>query len=327
MRGHRRGYWFAGGILAVALSCLQPLAASAAVQGTFERSLTVSGPVELDVNTGSGDIEVRTGGSGSVHVTGHVRISRWGDNADEKLRRLQSNPPIEQSGNTIRVGYIHNPELTHDVSISYRIEVPADTRLNSHTGSGDQTVDGIRGPVEAHAGSGNIRASSLGGETDLSTGSGDMRLENIKGDVRAHSGSGEIQASGIAGAFQAEAGSGNIHLEQTAAGEVHSRTGSGDVELRGVSSLLNAHTGSGNLNIEGTPKAEWRVNAGSGNVSVKVPANAAFDLDVATGSGTISLNHPVTVSGMITRRAVRGKVGTGGSLVEVRTSSGNVDID
>jgi DUF4097 and DUF4098 domain-containing protein YvlB len=327
MKKRRRCSSVLVGIFAVALACLQPAAARGAVEGSFERTLKVSGPVDLDVNTGSGDIEVRSGAVGSVQVTGHIRVGHWTDNAEEKVHRIVSNPPIEQSGNSIRVGYIHDPELTHNISISYRVVVPEATHLNSRTGSGNQTVEGIRGPVEAHAGSGDMRLSNIGGAAQTYTGSGNMRLEQIKGDVRAHSGSGDIEAGGIAGAFQADAGSGNIRLEQTATGEVHARTGSGDVELRGVSSLVNAHTGSGNVQVQGMPKGEWKLNAGSGNVSVSVPANAAFDLDVATSSGTISLNHPVTVSGTITRRAVRGKVGTGGNLVEVRTSSGDVDID
>ena len=37
--------------------------AFAAREGSFEKTLKVSGPVNLDVETGSGDIEIRTGPS------------------------------------------------------------------------------------------------------------------------------------------------------------------------------------------------------------------------------------------------------------------------
>ena len=91
--------------------------------------------------------------------------------------------------------------------------------------------------------------------------------------------------------------------------------------------MVTASTGSGDVQLEGTPSGEWKLTAGSGNVTVHVPSQAAFDLDASTSSGEISLNHPVTVSGTLTRHSVHGKVGTGGSLVEVRTGSGNIEID
>ena len=53
-------------LMILALGSL-PLCASAT--GHFERTLQVSGAVDLDVTSGSGDITVHTGGSGSVYVS------------------------------------------------------------------------------------------------------------------------------------------------------------------------------------------------------------------------------------------------------------------
>ena len=44
-------------------------------QGTFEKTFQVSGPVDLDVQTRSGDIIVRSGEAGSVTIRG--KILRW----------------------------------------------------------------------------------------------------------------------------------------------------------------------------------------------------------------------------------------------------------
>lgn len=317
-------------LLALALAglfCYTAAPAQAAARGSFQRTLTVSGPVDLDVSTGSGDIDVHSGAVGSVQVTGRIKVSGWGDNGEEKVRKLEQNPPIEQNGNSIRIGYISDPELRRNISIDYTIVVPQATNLTAHSGSGDLKIDGIKGPLAARTGSGDLHISNLGSRVEAHTGSGDLRLENVNGDVLARTGSGNIQGDGVAGGFDAETGSGDVTLRQTAAGEVRVRTGSGGVDLHGVHGMLNADTGSGDVTVEGAPGGEWKLGAGSGTIKLLLPSSAGFNLDASTSSGSISLNRAVTVSGNISRHSVRGKAGAGGSLVEIRTGSGDIEIN
>ena len=42
----------------------------ARVEGQFDRTLTVSGAVNLDLTTGSGDVTIKTGGANQVVVHG-----------------------------------------------------------------------------------------------------------------------------------------------------------------------------------------------------------------------------------------------------------------
>ena len=107
------------------LICVPALPAAASTEGSFQRTLQVTGPVNLDVTTGSGSIQVRTGSSNQIEITGHIKATDWfGGSAEDKVKQLQSNPPIQQSGNDIRIGHIDNPELRHNISISYEIVVP-----------------------------------------------------------------------------------------------------------------------------------------------------------------------------------------------------------
>ncbi|MGH9862556.1 MAG: DUF4097 family beta strand repeat-containing protein, partial [Candidatus Acidiferrales bacterium] len=165
-------------VLVLALGAVT-LSASAGVftaEGSFDRTLKVTGPVDLDIETGSGSITVRPGEGGSVHIIGTIKArSDWGLNmreAEEKVRQLEANPPIVQTGTMIRLGYIEDRELRRNVSISYEVTVPRETKLVSHTGSGSQTVDGIQGPVYAETGSGSLTITSIGSEVEADTGSG-----------------------------------------------------------------------------------------------------------------------------------------------------------
>ena len=199
------------------LLILHATPAAAAAEGSFQRALQVTGPVHLDLTTGAGTVEVRTGGSGEVQVHGRIRAGEWfGGNAQEKIKRLEANPPIQQSGNQIRIGHIDDPELRHNISISYEVVVPAETDLRVQSGSGDQKVDGIRGPLEVSSGSGGLRISAIGDQVHAETGSGDIDIHQVKGNVHAKTGSGSIDANDIAGAFEADSGSGRITLQQTA---------------------------------------------------------------------------------------------------------------
>jgi len=326
MRLKRKNFLILASCLIAA--CLQTLPAHASAEGSFQRTLQVTGPASIDLTTGSGSVNVRTGSSGQVQITGRVKVTNWfGMDSEERVKDITNNPPIQQSGNDIRIGHGADSELFHNVSISYDLVVPPDARLHSHTGSGNQNIEGLHGAVEAEAGSGGLRISDIGDTVRADTGSGDIHVERVKGNVRAKAGSGSIHATDIAGGFTGSTGSGHIELDQTAPGAVRAETGSGGMELRGVNGSLDASAGSGTISADGNPTGSWTVHTGSGGVRLKLASSAAFDLDAHTSSGSISVSQPVTVQGTIGRKELRGKVRGGGVPVEVRTGSGNIEIE
>lgn len=309
------------------LACLSTKALAAA-RGDFHRTLHVTGNVNLQVETGAGSISVRPGNSNEVIVNGHIQASEWfSGNADERVKRIENNPPVQQSGNDIRIGHIDDPELRHNISISYEIVVPATTQVQSSTGSGNQEVSGIAGPVETGTGSGNVKMSAIGSGVRAHTGSGNIEVDGVKGLLYAQTGSGNIHATNVTGGFDGHTGSGLLVLEQTAPGSVHAETGSGGLELRNIRGSLQAQAGSGTIKAEGEATGQWSLHTGSGSVELRFPQNASFDLAAHTGSGSINVNLPVTVQGAIGRKDIHGKVGGGGVPVEVQTGSGDIRIN
>lgn len=289
-------------------TCVMPALAS--VQGTFQRTFQVSGPVDLEVLTHSGDVTVRGGPAGTVSITAKIHVGNsWllGDKKSE-VEELERNPPLHQSGNSIRVDYTNY----RNISIDYEITAPLETTVRTRTGSGDVTIQSLRGNM------------------DLQSGSGDLRLRDLNGEVRIETGSGDVRAEGIAGPVNAHAGSGNIRVEETAAGEVSARTGSGNIEVRGVKGELRAESGSGDQRIEGTPTGSWNVRTGSGNIELRLASDAGFDLDLSTSSGTVTVDKPLvtTVQGRVQeeRHHISGKVNGGGPQVSVHTGSGDAHI-
>src|SRR5215470_14287360 len=280
------------------------LAGFASVIGTFDRSFQVNGPVDLEVLTRSGDITIRTGSAGSVAIHGkiHSGSSFFGlDTNKEGVQGVQNNPPIRQNGNSIRIDYVN----LHNLSVDYEITVPPDTAVRTHSGSGDQTVEGVHGNI------------------DLEAGSGDLRLARLTGDMHFQTGSGNVRGREVAGPVRAKAGSGDIEFTETGAGDVDIRTGSGNITVNGINGGFHAEAGSGDIRGDGIAKNMWSVRTGSGNVNLRLPSDAAFDVDVSSSSGSVTMGHPVvtTIQGRVqeSRKSVVGKVRGGGPTISVDT--------
>lgn len=303
-------------------------AAPGEARGSFDRTLKVSEPATVDVRTGSGNIHVTNGDSTSVVIHAEIKSGHgsWGSDSDSeaRIREIEKNPPIEQDGNTVRIGHTHDSDLYRNISISYDVRVPAQTRLEAASGSGDFTVSGVQLDITGHTGSGNIRVEDTGGKVELSSGSGDVELRNGRGGARVSAGSGNVTAEAVAGPVRASSGSGSVRVEVSGPGDVEATSGSGNIRVRGVKGALRGSTGSGDIEAAGEQKGEWRLRTGSGNVTVSLPQNAGFELDAHTGSGTIQTDREITVQGTLSRRDIHGRAGSGGPLLELRTSSGSI---
>ena len=275
--------------LAAAATAILTLAAlpAFASEATFERNLSVSGRVELTISTGSGNIHLTHGSDNQVHIFGKVHSSNWGGDNEGRVHEIAANPPIEQTGNIIRIGAHH--ENLHNISIDYEVQAPADSFLDAGSGSGDLVVDGV------------------GDNAKLSTGSGN------------------IHATGLHGGFVLNTGSGDIYAEQVAGGDVKAQTGSGNIELRNLHGGLRAGTGSGDIKVAGAPTMDWKLETGSGGIEFW-PGGAGFTLDASTGSGTVHSDQEMAVQGSFDRHHITGKVHGGGPTVRIETGSGDVRI-
>jgi hypothetical protein len=283
-------------------------AAALAAEKSFDRTLSVNGPVTLRVSTGSGYIHVSPGSDNQVHIVGHVKGSSnwWGGSSDEAVAKVAANPPINQAGNIIRVGDSNGDDSYHHVSIDYEIITPTNTMLVADSGSGDLQLANINGTVKAHTGSGSIHANKLGAGSRLETGSG------------------TIDASDLMGSTSLETGSGDLRAQLGAAGDVVANTGSGSINLANVQGGLKAETGSGTIEISGQPTSPWKLETGSGDISLRV-GNAHFTLDAETGSGSVKSDLPLTTR-VSDKHHVNGTINGGGPTVKAQTGSGDIHI-
>jgi Putative adhesin len=292
---------------------------------SFDRTLTVSGPVHLELSNASGNVSIRGTASGKVHVHGKV-TGNWSlfGSSGHNIQDVVANPPIEQSGDTIRIG--KNVSWIKNVSIEYDIEVPKETDIDASNASGGITIDDIRGPVKASSASGYLHVYRVERDTQLSAASGSIEAENIGGFLRISNASGDITATNVKGDVKLNSASGSIRL-QNAGDRVEASAASGSIEVQGVSSDLKVHAISGTINVEGDPSASrlWELKSVSGSVDVRVPANAGFLLSAEATSGDIRTNIPVVIEEQ-GKHSLRAHVGNSSGRIEVHTVSGSINV-
>lgn len=268
-------------------------AAGDAAQGSFDRTLQVSGPLTLQLTNGSGDLHIVPGAEGTVRVVGRIRAgeSLIGTlSAAERAARLAADPPIRQDDTVIRVGEIEDRALRSNVAIDYEVTVPFQTRVSSRSGSGDQWIGAIEGPVALAAGSGDVTVGPLAAGVTVKVGSGDITIHGAEGEVTISAASGDLRATNVRG-------------------------------------RLTAKTASGNVEVEGHPRDAWTIATASGDVDLRLPANAAFTLDVSTSSGDLSVTHDSVEVRRHSRRSLSATARGGGARITVSTASGSVRVD
>jgi DUF4097 and DUF4098 domain-containing protein YvlB len=321
---HRISFLAAGMLLASALlaSCID----EPGVEGTFDRTLKVEGPVQLEETIGSGDARITQGAAGEVRIHGEIHAHGWSaETSEQRLKEIESNPPISQENNLIRVGGVGR--RTENVSIDYIIEVPGNTELHSVSGSGDVDVRGIQGPANFTSGSGNISASEIGNDVEALAGSGDVKISGVQGQVQVTTGSGDTEVRSAQGEVRVHTGSGNIQVVQPN-DNIVAETASGDVSVDSAHADLRIHTGSGEITIDGNPGASnyWDLRSSSGDVTLRVPSGASFRLYAHTSSGDIDAEIPIVMEGTAAKHELRARIGDGKARVEVTTSSGKITL-
>ena len=256
-------------------ACVLTTGLTFAQEGRFERTLSVSGNVDLDVVTDAGGIVVTPGPAGSIQIRGILKAQRgWmgGSSADieARIRRLEQNPPVHQSGNTIQAGHVAKDALR---GISMRLEIvsPPNTKVHARADSGGIRVEGMRGPV------------------DCQTDSGGIHIRNVQGPVYARADSGGIEALEVAGSIDAQTDSGGIHLAQTKPDSIRAKADSGGAHVKLVSGAgydVRASADSGSVNVSDiTAHGTISRNHMEGKVRGGGPL-----VDVHTSSGTVTID-------------------------------------
>ncbi|SEF67642.1 Putative adhesin [Nonomuraea solani] len=184
----------------------------------------------LDLKSGSGEALITETDGTAVRV---VETLRW--RGDDKPK-----PEHKVEADALLLTYDCSSEWGN-CSVDYKIEVPKGLRVDLDAGSGNLTLRGLTGEIDANVGSGDLDATGLAGKK-----------------------------------VYAKAGSGNIELKYTTAPQtVDLQVGSGDITLHVPEGGYDVKTevGSGDANVsvkdEASSPNKISLSAGSGDITVR----------------------------------------------------------
>jgi DUF4097 and DUF4098 domain-containing protein YvlB len=236
--------------------------------------------------------------------------------------------------------------VRHRAYVDYTIEVPNSFDAKVASTSGDIQITSLDGGVKLFGSSGDVFLKDIGGKTFVELSSGDIEVKNISEDlrVRMSSGdadvreiggslgiqgtSGDVEAYGIGGDADVELSSGSIVLIGCG-GDAITKTISGNGEIANVEGNLKAVATSGDLVVSLFPvgEREYVLKTSSGDVIVSFDTSRdyGFLMEVATSSGSIEGDLDIKLD-KISRKMLRGVVGSGDGRLYIETASGDIRI-
>ncbi len=286
-------------LVAAGLLAVLPLSAHAKIERQVQKTFTVQPGATLKVETQGGDIRVKAGTDGQVHVTALQKFRTNSEaEADEILKKLELT--IEQQGSDVTASAKYAKKTAGfnfgswpPVQVDFEITVPA--RFN----------------------------------TELKTSGGDVAVGNLTGTVAVRTSGGDITLGRIEGEVRANTSGGDVHLAQaTGATELH--TSGGNITVGAVVNTLNASTSGGDVSAKfiGALKGDCVLSTSGGDVEATVDAAAGFQLNASTSGGGVDAEGlTITIErGGFGKSRLAGKVNGGGPLLKLRTSGGDIDI-
>ncbi len=191
-----------------------------------------------------------------------------------------------------------------------------------------KSISAVHGAIITSSGRVSIQSAQME-KLKVQTSSGNIEIDKIISEDVSLTGSsaritiGQLDTKEI----KHSTSSGNLDIGNVKMVNGEFDSSSGRLTFNDVTGNLQATSRSGNISIKYNEyNSNIKIQTSSGRVDLVLPAEAAFLVDARTSSGRIRLDFDVTVNGEMQDKNVVGSVGNGTNKVDIRTSSGNINI-
>lgn len=268
-------------------------------------SLDLSDVSQLYIDCVSGDIDVIDSDNAKVTLTGHV----WpAEEASDFLK-------VFKEGDTLTIKFDLKSKpfgIRTDVNMSVYLPKENGLDVKIKSSSGSIVVSDMQfGDLAINSTSGSTTVTNCrGNDMDLTKSSGNTNVENTDFNT-----------------ISINSTSGNIDVVNTPADiTIDSTSGSTDISGAKGSIYLRSTSGRVSVSVDGTQPKPISINSISGGVKLYLDSGANFMLSAKAVSGSIKTNFEISVKGTGSSKSIDGKSGDGGNEVNIKTTSGNIDI-
>ena len=242
----------------------------------WKKDYTVGPNPELKVGTNDAAIEVHRGGA-KIEAFVHTEGLKIGP-GDVHIYERQDGDRVSLDVSTPR-GMFFN---WGNRSVHITVNVPANTKLDLHSGDGSIKVYGVQAPAQ------------------VSSGDGSIQIYDYAGPLRAHTNDGSIHVEGRLDDLDLSSGDGSIHCQIRPGSKMNNswkiRTSDGSVTVRVPDDLvadLYARTNDGriNMNVSGAVRpANQNDDEDRHEIRAKLNGGGVYKLNIETGDGSITIS-------------------------------------
>jgi DUF4097 and DUF4098 domain-containing protein YvlB len=253
----------------------------------------------------------RTGIVDLTQVSGDIVVTTW-DRAEARVRAYAERGRVRAGLSSSRLSLTIEAVRGRVGDSRFEVTVPVGVRVVARSRSGDVSVRGTKGPVQAESSSGDVEVADAADRVVLESISGDLRASQLNGEVRASSVSGTIEIREVTGDIRAETTSGDVSLLVATSRSVVVTTVSGEIEYDGT--------------IDASGRYEF--HAHSGDVRLEIPENTSAAFSVETFNGSLDTEFTLTLQpGQRTTsrpRRYEFTLGSGSARVVAESFSGDI---
>jgi DUF4097 and DUF4098 domain-containing protein YvlB len=243
--------------------------------------------------------------------TGEIDVTAW-DRPQVRVRARAERSEIRMDATSTRLSLDISRPRGGDTR--FEITVPIGVRVSARATSGDISIAGTKGGVEVRTQSGDLTVSDVAEVIDLNSYSGDIVARGLTGNVEVTTLNGEVTLTDVKGDVEVTSVSGDIDLRSVVARYVRAKSTSGDVTYDGA--------------VDGTGRYE--LGSHSGSVYLTIPQGTGALLTIATYSGSIESDFPITLKpgehGIGSSKRFTFEIGKGDARVSAESFSGDITI-
>jgi len=309
-------------VVVATLALILTLGMPALADTRIERDLELQPGGKFILDTAAGGVEI-VGGAGSG---ARVVITSDRDDFDAMFDIKFSERPGEVEVKVEKKGSF-TKWFKSSGKTRFVIEVPESTEVDIDTSGGSITAKNLNAPARLDTSGGAIRASHIGGKLLADTSGGSITIDEVDGDVNADTSGGGITITGVRGDVLADTSGGGITIADVT-GKIDADTSGGSIKIEQAGDAVRADSSGGPIRVSFSPgnSAGGSMSTSGGGITVEIDSGSNFDIDAHSSGGSVTFDVPVTVQGQVSKTSVKGKIGSGGQLLKMRTSGGGIKI-
>ena len=143
----------------------------------------------------------------------------------------------------------------------------------------------------------------------------------------AKSTNGSVKLNGTTGNTYAKSTNGRIEI-RNADGFIKAQTTNGSITITDTSGIKEAKTTNGSIDVSFSKfENDVDITTTNGSIDVKFPSNIDAYLELKTTNGRIKANQIQILVDEISKKYVRGKLGSGGNRLYIKTTNGSISLE